>query len=96
MTEQENADRAIAARQVLENSAYRSAHTMLQAEIVAQWEQCPIRDQEGQRLLLQLFRLAKKFDGMLAGMVESGKLSQVKIDAERDESRVKTLFRKVL
>ena len=45
-----------------------------------------MRDIEGQRLLLQLAKLAEKFDGILAGYVQAGKLAQHRIDLDNERN----------
>ena len=67
---------------------FQDCDKALKDEIVAEWSRAPVRDVEGQRLLLQLHKLANKFEGLLTGMVENGKLAQINLDAERDESAV--------
>lgn len=84
------------AARVLESPAFKAAMQMLKDEIVTEWSRAPVRDVEGQRLLLQLHKLANKFEGLLTGMVETGKLAQVNLDAERDESAARKLFRRVI
>lgn len=71
---------------VLENEAYKQAMGALKEQIVAQWKECPVRDIEGQRLLLQLAKLAEKFDGLLSGYVQAGKLAQHRIDLENERN----------
>ena len=73
---------------VLENEAFKAAMTGLKTAVLDQWKQCPVRDREGQVLLLQLAKLTDKFEGILVGMIENGKLAQRKIDLDemRDES----------
>lgn len=90
--------RAFEARQVLDNPAFRYAMDGLKAEIVSNWRQAPIRDAEGQRLLLQMAKVCDLFEGMLVGMLESGKLAQAKIDIDdmRSDSTTRRLLRKVL
>ena len=97
MTPNQEIDRAQDALRVLDNPAYQQAMRALKADIVATWKSCPVRDQEGQLLLLQLAKLAEKFDGLLTGYVEAGKLAQHKIDinSERNENVVRRWFRKV-
>jgi hypothetical protein len=92
------AQRGDEARLVLTNPAYVLAMQTLQNQIVEQWRDCPIRDQEGQRLLLQLAKLAQKFEATLAGLVETGKLAKAKIDldADRDEHGARKLMRRIL
>ena len=98
MTDQQIAQRGLEAGQVLENEAYKDAMASLRAQVVEQWKACPIRDKEGQILLLQLAKLTDKFDGILRGMVEGGKYAQRKIELDdiRNESGARKLMRRVL
>lgn len=84
------------AARVLESPAFQEAMQMLKDDIVKKWGDCPIRDVEGQKLLLQLHKLANKFEGLLTGMVETGKLAQLNLDALRDESAARKLFRRIV
>ena len=84
------------ARLVLDNPAYQAAMQAIQQQVVTAWADCSVRDMEGQKLLLQLHKLTKKFEGLLSGMVETGVLAQLDLDAERDESKAQKLFRRVL
>jgi len=97
MTDYQIADRMKAAQEVLNNEAYRAAMDSLKSQVIQQWKDCPVRDKEGALLLLQLAKLADKFDGILSGMIEAGKFSQMKIDLdkERDESKLRKLARKI-
>ncbi len=97
-TDRTEVQRAADARQVLDNAAFQHAMTTLRAQIVTQWKDCPIRDQEGQRLLLQLAKLTDKFEALLIGAIENGKLAQsrIDIDAERNEHPARKLMRRVL
>lgn len=85
------------AQEVIDNGAYQKAMSDLKAQIVAQWKECPVRDTEGALLLLQLAKLAEKFDGILSGYVQGGKLAQhsINLDAERNESKTRQFFRRV-
>lgn len=97
MTDQQITVRMQQAQQVLNNEAYRAAMDSLKAQVVQQWKDCPVRDKEGALLLLQLAKLCDKFDGILSGMIEAGKFSQMKIDLdkERDEGKIKRLARRI-
>ena len=70
----------------------------LRAEVVEAWKKCPVRDKEGQVLLLQLAKLTDKFEGVLSGMVEGGKFAQrqLELDDMRNESAGRKLMRRVL
>jgi hypothetical protein len=98
MTDQQISDRGLEASQVLASRAYREAMDSMKAQIIQQWKDCPIRDAEGQVLLLQLAKLCEKFDGILSGMVEAGKLAshKIEIDSERNESAARRIMRRVL
>lgn len=96
MTPQQQATRGIEASAVLENQAFKQAMAALRLQVIEQWKACPIRDKEGQVLLLQLAKLTDKFEGLLVGMVESGKFAQhkINIDSVRDESPVRKYLRR--
>lgn len=98
MTNQQQAQRGLEASQVLDNPAYRAAMDALRAEVVEAWKKCPVRDKEGQVLLLQLAKLTDKFEGVLTGMVEGGKFAsrQLELDELRNESAGRKLMRRVL
>ena len=82
---------------VLENEAFKTAMAAMKTAVLDQWKNCPIRDREGQVLLLQLAKLTDKFESILVGMVENGKLAQSKLDLNdlRDEHPSRRWFRKV-
>ena len=85
------------AQQVLDNEAYKTAMTGLKAQIVAEWQKCPVTDAQGALLLLQLVKLCTKFESMLTGMVANGKLTahELNLNAERNESAARKFFRRV-
>ena len=98
MTEQQITTRSHAAQEVLNNDAYKAAMEALKSSVVQQWKECPVRDKEGQLLLLQLAKLCDKFEGLLSSMIEAGKFAQMKIDLdkEREENKVQRLVRKMV
>lgn len=85
------------AQRVLDSAAYQAAMQAMKAQIIEQWKACPVRDAEGQTLLLQLAKLADKFEGILSGLVQAGKFAQhqINLDSERNESKARTFFRRV-
>ena len=98
MTNQQIAQKGLEASQVLDNPAYRAAMDALRAEVIDAWKKCPVRDKEGQVLLLQLAKLTDKFEGVLSGMVEGSKFAQrqLELDDMRNESAGRKLMRRVL
>ncbi len=93
-----DAKRGQDAAEVLANPAYVDGMATLRASIVDKWKACPIRDKEGQTLLLQTMRLADSFEQVLQGMIEQGKFAQHKleIDKIRNESPMRQAMRRVL
>ena len=96
MTDQESVTNSYNSRQILDNPVYAEAMQLLKNDVIQAWKNCPVRDREGQQLLLQLVKLADKFEGILNGFIESGKLAQRKIDLDklRSESKPKQLLRR--
>lgn len=97
MTNLDSAQRGIEASQVLDNPAYQQAMKSLKDEVYAAWKACPVRDKEGQVLLLQLAKLTDKFEGILSGLVQSGRFAehQMKLDNLRNESPARKMLRKI-
>ena len=98
MTEKlhQQAQRGVEASQLLDNPAFRAGLDRMKSEVVAQWKACPVRDQEGQLLLLQLAKMTDMFEGVLISMVEGGKFAQhqLKLDAIRNESAARKALRR--
>lgn len=97
MTNEQQVTRAVEALNVLESSVYKDALESMKADIIEGWKNCPVRDREGQLLFLQLAKLCDKFDGIIRGYVEQGKLAQHKIDIDsvRNENVLRRWARKV-
>ena len=96
-TDHKDALRGKEAQMVLDNEAFKAAMGCLKSSVQEQWKSCPIRDREGQVLLLQLAKLTDKFEGLLIGMVQSGHFAQRRIDLDkvRDEPPARQFMRKV-
>lgn len=82
MTLQQTVTLSQDAQAVLENEAYKEAMRRMHSEIVKQWENCPVRDKEGQTLILQMKKVAKLFEDNLHGIIRAGEYAQHKIDLE--------------
>lgn len=89
--------RSIEADQVLQNEAFKLAMQTLKDDVLRTWKDCPVRDREGQLLLLQLAKLTDKFEAILIGLIEAGKFAKHKIDLDnlRSESKAQRFIRKV-
>ncbi len=87
---------ANAAEQVFENIAYQRGMKQLRDEVIKAWKECPVRDSEGQLLLLQLIKMTDKFEGMLKCMIEAHNMTQkLDFDELRNESKIKSVIRKI-
>lgn len=85
------------AEMIMNSEAFKLALKTLRDDTIRQWKDCPIRDKEGQLLLLQLSKVTDKFEGVFLGLLEQGKMAQHKInlDSVRDESQARQFFRKI-
>ena len=97
MTENQQVLRGKEAAMVLENAAYMAAMEQLRNQVIEAWKAAPVRDTEGQKLLLQLVKLTDKFEGILGGMIENGKMAHHRLDLNeiRDESKTRRMLRRV-
>lgn len=96
MTDRQDVNMGRNASDVLENPAFLEAMQLLRETVVQQWREHPIHDKEGALILLQYAKVTDRFEGVLAGLVERGKLAQhkIEIDALRDENALKRAQRK--
>jgi hypothetical protein len=96
MTDRTDVQTGRQAAEVLENPAYQEAMRVLREAVVTQWKEHPVQDKEGALLLLQYAKVTERFEAILSGLVETGKLAQhkIEIDALRDESKLKQVARK--
>lgn len=83
MTPQQTVTIANQATEVLDNEAFKLAIERMHTSIIQQWENCPVRDKEGQTLILQMKKVAKLFETNLYDMVRAGKDAQNKIDLSK-------------
>lgn len=97
MTDQQQSDLGLHARQALDNPAVIEALARMKAECDAAIKACPIRDTEGLTLLVQAARITAKFESVLLGIFETGKLAnaRIEVNSERKESRVKRLVKRI-
>ena len=92
MTDQEHAHRGQMAEMLLSNDLLKEALAAIDSEVVSQWEQCPARDKDGKEALWQLLKTSKKFQRLLTGYVETGKLARENL-RRHEESRLARMGR---
>lgn len=72
---QSDIDRAEHANRLLNDQLLNDALKVLRDEVVSMWVDCPARDKEGKEALWQLAKTADKFETLLKGYIETGKLA---------------------
>lgn len=87
--------RGLRAAELLQNDLLQEALRAIEAEVVAQWLDCPARDAEGKEALWQLGKTAHKFRNLLRGYVESGKLATEQLKRWEKESSVRAFARRM-
>ena len=75
MTPEETIRRAEHASQLLEDPLVIEALSILEREVIEQWEACPARDVEAREFLWKFYKTTKKFRAILQGVLESGKIA---------------------
>lgn len=97
MTPHQTQQRGIEAQRIIDSEVFSEAMKTLDAQIVQQWKATPVTDKEGAMLLLQLAKIKSKFEAVLIGLIETGKLAthEINLHAERNESKARQFFRRV-
>ena len=88
MTKTDIEDRANSAARLLNDPMLIEALELIEAEIIEQWEACPVRDIEGRETVWRLYKTAKKFRDILKGAVESGTVAEL-----QERNRLSNPFR---
>lgn len=98
MNDQSLSLRGREAQALLDNPLLKEALDTLRKATVDQWRDTDMRDAQGQLLLLQLAKVTDRFEGLLRGIVDTGKIAQrrIDLDAIRDEPQARRFMRKVL
>lgn len=98
MNDQSLSLRGREAQALLDNPLLKEALDTLRKATVDQWKDMDLRDKEGALLLLQMAKVTDRFESLLHGIVDTGKLAQrrIDLDALRDEPRARQFFRKLV
>lgn len=67
------------AKAVLDNPIYQEAFSQLREQILQEWVDSPIRDQEGREKLWTSLKLLEKTKANLEQVMETGKLARLQI-----------------
>ena len=98
MTDRTDVQTGRQAAEVLDNPAFKEAMQVLRETVVQQWREHPIHDREGALILLQYAKVTDRFEGVLSGLIERGKLAQhrIEVDALRDENALQRAKRRFI
>lgn len=89
----EDQTRAQRAADILNNEVFSEALKAIRDEVFATWIACPQRDAEGKEALWQLAKTADKFEGLLRGYIETGKLATEQLKRFEKEGLLQRLKR---
>jgi hypothetical protein len=89
---QNDIDRAGNAARLLTDPLLAEALQAIRNEVVRTWVDCPARDQEGKEALWQLARTADKFETLLRGYIESGKLATAGLKQFEERKGLRRVF----
>lgn len=85
-------DRAEHANRLLNDQLLQDALKTIKEEVTRLWLDCPARDHEGKEALWQLAKTADKFESLLRGHIETGKLAQVNLKAFEERKGLRRVF----
>lgn len=74
-------DRALKARDLLENEFFNEALVNIKAELMLAWETTPARDTDGRERCWTAVQQLGRLKGYFETMIRDGKLAQVQLDA---------------
>lgn len=92
MNTQAEIDRAEHAQRLLNDQLLKDALAAIKAEVVKAWVDCPARDKDGKEALWQLAKTADKFEALLKGYVETGKLASANLKAFEEKRGLRRVF----
>lgn len=84
--------RAEHAQRLLNDQLLKDALQAIRDEVVRTWEECPTRDAEGKEALWQLMKTAGKFESLLKGYIETGKLATANLKHFEERRGLRRVF----
>ena len=80
---------------ILENTVFQEALKAIKDDVMSQWMDCPARDKEGKEALWQLAKTAQKFENILLGYVQTGKLASDKLKTFEEKRGIRDMIRRI-
>ena len=68
------------ARRLLSDKVLQEAIAGIKKEITDQWAATPARDEEGREWIWRHYKVAERFEAMLKGYVEAGRVEAFKVE----------------
>jgi len=84
--------RAEHAQRLLQDELLAEAMQAIKNEVQRAWIDCPQRDKEGKEALWQLAKTADKFEALLKGYVETGKLASANLKHFEERRGLRRVF----
>lgn len=85
--------KGVQAARVLDDPIVKETLDAIKQEIIDQWSATPARDTEGREWVWRHYKVAEKFEGILRGYIETGRIE--KIRQEEKEAFAKKVGRKL-
>jgi len=76
-------DRALHAKQLLENPVYVECMDAVKQAILNGWENSPIRDTDGQHELRLMLKLLTDLQANIKRVIDNGKIAEINIEREK-------------
>ena len=89
---QNDLNRAEHASRLLQDELLTDALAAIKGEVQRAWIDCPQRDHEGKEALWQLAKTADKFESLLKGYIETGKLAKANLKAFDERRGISRIF----
>ena len=81
--------RADAAKRILDEPVVKEAIAGIKAEIIKQWSETPARDTEAREWVWRHYKACEKFEGVLRGYIESGRMAKLQPVRDTAIDRIK-------
>lgn len=82
------------AKDVLENDQFQEAFEAIRSAILQKWEDCPVRDKEGQHELKLMRNMLEQVKTYLVTTLESGKMADIQLASEQRMDKLKRIYPK--
>lgn len=89
---QSEINRAEHAQRLLDDELLRSALDAIKAEVVRTWVDCPQAEKDAKEALWQLMKTTDKFEFLLLGYIETGKLAKANLKRFDEPRGISRLF----